>query len=108
MTDKDIAEQAYKNGFEAGKKEGRTEALKEVWALIWKTPMRLAGEKADLLYSIQKIGEEHGISVEDVIDESFKQEVVKLIRPVIDLVRTLNEKVDFFKEAYELTEEDLI
>ena len=107
MNDKDIAEVSYINGFEEGVEAGRKEALKEVWALIWKTPMLHASTKASLLYDIQEMGEGYNISVEDIIDEHFKKEVIGIARAAIDLVRTVEEKVEFLKDAYEIKEEDL-
>lgn len=104
MDNKDVAEQAYRNGF----KEGREGALKEVWAMLWKYPMRLASTKSDLLYNVQQMGEGHGISVEDIIDEAFKDQVVGIVRPALELIRAVQAKVDFLKDAYKIETEDLI
>ena len=85
----------------------RAEVLKEVWTMLWRYPMRLASTKSDLLYNIEKIGEGHGISVEKIMDETFKKEAVDICRCAMEIISALQSKVNYLTDAYDINKEEV-
>ena len=80
--------------------EVRTETLNEVYAVLWKTPMRNAGTKARILNEIEKLGVKNGCSLRELIREEFKQQSSDLAQFITGMIKNLQQNVDYLSSVY--------
>ena len=95
----DAANDLYKEGYRKAS-EVRAETLNEVYAMLWKIPMRNPGVKARVLNAIEKLGVENGGSLKEVIRKEFKEQSSALVQFINGVIENLQQNADYLSGVY--------
>lgn len=80
--------------------EVRKEMLDEFYTAIWRHSFRLAHYKAEMLNLVEKLGKKHGFSIEDKVEEQFKENATTFCGYLKDIIRYAEAHINVLKEHY--------
>ncbi len=95
----DAANGLYNEGYRLAS-EVRSETLNEVYAALWKIPMRSANVKGRVLNAIEKLGVENGGSLKEVIKGEFKKESAAFVQFIEGIISNLQQNADYLSGVY--------
>lgn len=94
-----MAERLYDKGYRK-ESEVRAETLNEVYAALWKIPMRNACTKGRVLNAIEKLGVKDGSSLKEIISLEFKEQSSDLAQYLIGVIENLQQHINYLSSVY--------
>ena len=80
----------------------RQDMLNELYTAIWRAPVRLATHKVMLFNFVEGIANGHGLSVEEKVNERFRENAIQFKGYLQDIVRYANIHIDILNEQYDI------
>lgn len=93
-------EDKIENGTLCFADETRKEMLDELYTAIWRHPFRIGHYKAEMFELVEDLGKKHGFSIEDKINEQFKEDATTFCGYLKEIIRYAEVHINILKEHY--------